>query len=118
MMPQTLRVAVDWDGVCVPNRYPEQPKVWLPGAAEALDELACTAQVFIHSARLNGTGPAAVAEAMYVRGMLDKAGLHHVDIHDHRSGKPGVHLFIDDRALHFRDWESALPEALTRLMAA
>jgi hypothetical protein len=111
MLPQ---LAVDWDGVCVPNRYPEKPRVWVPGAVEALDKLACAAEVFVYTARMNSHG-AMGAERVYLRSMLDDAGLDHIRVHDNRMGKPGVDLFIDDRALRFKNWQQALDDSVLLL---
>lgn len=110
------RVVVDWDGVCVPERYPDRPRKWLPGAPAALAAfLAKGCDVKIHSCRthsmardFNGPNPDQQGEVIYIRKMLDSAGLHRVGIV--LDDKPPADLYIDDRAVRFENWEAILRE--------
>jgi hypothetical protein len=99
-------IAVDWDGTCVISAWPEQPREWMPGAVEALTDMASYATVLIWSARLNRWDPwtfenfddaTVQKEIDYIRGMLDENGLGHIDIFT-LPGKPTASVYIDDKA--------------------
>lgn len=118
------RVAVDWDGTCVPSAWPDQPTQWLPGAKKALralDELGY--EIVIWSCRIapvefptkerpEDDTPRDQREVLdevdYIELMLDDAGLGHVEVW-RRPFKPPAVLYIDDRAHHFDgDWKKAV----------
>lgn len=115
------RVVVDWDGTCVPALWPAQPGL-LPGAEEALkDFLAHGFEVVISSTRLAPyavdeltpvPAPQWLDEYHYIRGTLDRAGLHDVDIWTH-PWKPGGLYYVDDKGVKFDgDWEAVVREVV------
>jgi len=104
-------VVVDWDGTCVPARWPEKPTEWLPGAREGLRQLLLLDyEVLIHSARLHAfdinlidPNPTRDEDFAYIREMLDSAGLEEVGIC--MDSKPPAVAYVDDRAVRFDgDW--------------
>jgi hypothetical protein len=119
-------IAVDWDGTCVEDVYPECGE-WLPGAVKALRAFDSIGTVIIHSVRVAPVAPfkdgkvplpgeevpipdQAESEYQYIRSMLDKVGLGHIEIW-RRPYKPPADIYIDDRALCFEgDWEDTLRE--------
>lgn len=121
--------AVDWDGTCVEQVYPEEGD-WLPGAVEALRVLDRHGTVVIHSVRVAPVAPftstngipkpgeetpipeQSKQEVAYIQRMLDSVGLGHIEIWQ-RPYKPPAVCYIDDRAIKFDgDWNTALDQAL------
>lgn len=108
-------VVVDWDGTCVPNAWPDRPTEWLTGAREALKALLDAGyEVLIHSVRLHHLdvnmlepNPTRDEDWLYIREMLDGAGLGEVGISS--ESKPPAVAYIDDRGVHFDgDWRKAV----------
>lgn len=107
-------IAVDWDGTCVAEIWPKQGD-WLPGAQDALRELAALYDVYIWTTRIVGRDyedwhkvvpeMKVQREIAYIRRMLDEAELGHVNIFvaypDHGVGKISVKAYIDDKAIRF-----------------
>jgi len=122
--------AVDWDGTCVANKYPEQGE-WLPGAVEALYILDQLGTIIIHSVRVAPVKPFTEGRAIpapgdeepftdgqperevaYIREMLDEVGLGHVEIW-RRPYKPPAAIYIDDRAIRYTgDWDKTIVDVL------
>lgn len=117
-------IAVDWDGTCVEQTWPEFSP-WLPGAQEALRELADEYDVYIWSTRIVGREyldwekvlpqEEVDAQIAYIRSMLDEAGLEDVHIFEsypgHGIGKLSAIAYIDDKAIQFKgDWDQTLAE--------
>lgn len=117
------RVAVDWDGTCVPSAWPEQPDTWLPGAKKALRALQELGyEIVIYSCRVapwdfpSASDPdddvprnvdETSNEVAYIEQMLDDAGIE-AEVWM-RNYKPPAVLYIDDRAHHFDgDWKKAV----------
>lgn len=125
-------IAVDWDGCCVEEIWPRQGD-WLPGAQDALRELAEQYDVYIWTTRIVGREyedwhkvvpeEKVAAEIAYIRGMLDDAGLEHVNIFvgypDHGVGKISVKAYIDDRAIRFDgNWSAAVAAVKAQVVPA
>lgn len=117
------RVAVDWDGTCVPSAWPEQPTQWLPGAKKALRALQELGyEIVIYSCRVapfafpSASNPQddvvrdcdeTDREVEYIQRMLLDAGIE-AEVWT-RPYKPPAVLYIDDRAHHFDgDWKKAV----------
>lgn len=103
-------LAVDWDGTCVPQAWPEKPREWLSGALEALLALQDDYRIVIHTSRIAPVwpgneyprNPADVQEEInYIREMLDDAGLPGIEVWQ-KPWKPPAYAFIDDRAVKYR----------------
>ena len=118
-------IAVDWDGTCVPNAWPDQPAEWLPGAVDALHALTQFARVTIHTSRIAPAEyltelprpPEKVAqEVAYIRGMLDEAGLTMVDIHQ-KPWKPSAIAYVDDKGVHYTGRPNAWRHLVPKLAA-
>lgn len=111
------RIAVDWDGTCVPFAWPDRPGEWLPGAVEALKRLDEVFEVVIHSCRVAAVefdtddvprDPEIVAaEIAYIKAMLESIGLDHVEVWT-RPYKPPAVAYVDDRAINFSEWERVI----------
>ena len=116
---------MDWDGTCVPHRFPEQPREWLPGAVAALRKLSSVGEVVIFSCRVARfqfgselvlRNPAQVqAERQYIRSMLDMEGLRDITIWL-KDYKPPAVAYVDDRAVHYNGrpgaWDALVPKLL------
>lgn len=115
-------IAVDWDGTCVENVWPDEGD-WLPGAQKALRKLAAKYTVMIWSTRIVGVSyrdwnvhlPMAKvwSEIDYIRRMLDEAGLQDIGIFesypDNTPGKLSAVAYIDDKAIRFEgNWPKTL----------
>lgn len=117
-------IAVDWDGTCVEQTWPEFSP-WLPGAPEALRELANEYDVYIWSTRIVGREyldwhvalPQEEVDAQinYIRQMLNEAGLEDVHIFEaypgYGIGKLSAIAYIDDKAIQFKgSWGDTLAD--------
>lgn len=122
--PAKPPIAVDWDGTLVPERYPDQPREWLPGAEKALRKLTRRYKVYIWTSRIAPTvhrewhknRPQAEidSELAYIRSMLDEAGFKMVDIWT-ESFKLPAEFYIDNKGVHFDgDWEAVLRQVWRR----
>jgi hypothetical protein len=108
--------AIDWDGTCVEEIWPGMGD-WLPGAAEALQQLSSEASVCIYSLRLSPyeldgitLRPHGASQFEYnrIREKLNSAGLEAIDIYPPWRGKPAADYLIDDRAGFDGDWRRFL----------
>jgi hypothetical protein len=120
-----VRFAVDWDGTCVPHRFPEQPREWLPGAVAALRKLSSVGEVVIFSCRVARfqfgneqtlRNPAQVqVERNYIRSMLDAEGLWDITLWL-KDYKPPAVAYVDDKAVHYNGrpgaWDALVPKLL------
>jgi len=123
--PTRAKYVVDWDGTCVEECWPEQGD-WLPGAVEALRQMADDGPVVIYSLRchlyeMDDCTPRsrdAVAESVRgIRKKLDAAGLHDVRVYPPDRGKPPGKYYIDDRAVEYNgDWTEVLAVVAVREM--
>ncbi len=112
-------VAVDFDGVI--HRY---SKGWndgtiydppVDGALAALERLHRRYDVVIFTTRVNPAMRGADTQMDEIVRWLERHGFrkgqHYDDI---THAKPAALVYIDDRGLHFRDWDKALDEFRTR----
>jgi len=116
--------AVDWDGCCVHEIWPEMGD-WLPGAVTALKRLTARGKVVIYTLRshpyeMDEKTPRLAKDVFHdlgkIRQMLDLAGLEEVEIYPPDRGKPPAKVYIDDRAVHFDgDWAKTILEVDLRL---
>lgn len=115
MSRKRYRIAVDFDGVI--HRY---GKGWhdgtiydepMPGAREALARIHRRYRVVILTTRVNPTLHGGDAQLASVEAWLERHGFvkgEHYDEVTHE--KVPALVYIDDRALHFVDWDQALAE--------
>lgn len=101
----------------------------MPGAVDALHDLAKHARLTIYSARLAPVYPdgstrpeaEAAAEVSYIRQMLDDAGLTMVDIHT-SPWKPSAIAYVDDRAERYTgrpgSWKAMKEKLMARIEAS
>jgi hypothetical protein len=124
-LPNIL-AAVDWDGTCVENAYPEMGD-WLPGAIVGLQQLDELGRIVIHTCRVAPTEADnltwrdpldAAAEIAAIRRMLRKRGLEHVEIWT-KPWKPSALCYIDDKGVppFDGDWGAAVDLVTERLEA-
>jgi len=102
-MSSPLTIMVDLDGViCTEERVFDRPLAKpVAGAREALKELKDAGHtIVIYTAR-------GWAEYRYTKSWLDEHEIPYDAIH---MGKPIGHVWIDDRALTFRDWKQTLTD--------
>lgn len=120
--PQRPVFCVDWDGVCVEEKWPEMGD-WLVGAIHGLRWLAERGKTVVYSARCNrleydGYTPrpagAAEAEEAKIRAMLVEAGLPDVEVYPAGLGKPPARYYIDDRAVEHISWINTLSRIACR----
>jgi ribonucleotide monophosphatase NagD (HAD superfamily) len=102
-MSNSISIMVDLDGVVsTEERVFDRPLAKLiPGAREALRELKDAGHtIVLYTAR-------GWAEYNYTKAWLDQ---HDIPYDAIQMGKPIAHVWIDDRAIHFRDWQQTLGE--------
>jgi hypothetical protein len=102
-MSNPLTIMVDLDGViCTEERVFDRPLAEpIAGAREALKELKHAGHtIVIYTAR-------GWAEYRYTKSWLDEHGMSYDAI---QMGKPIGHVWIDDRAIAFREWQQTLRE--------
>ncbi len=110
------RIVVDWDGTCVPQVWPGEPRAMFKGCSEALRAfLSAGYEVVIFSTRLaprdlDEVTPLLRADkerqVRYIRHVLDVHGLHEVGIW-RKPWKPGALFYIDDKGIRFDgNWQA------------
>jgi ribonucleotide monophosphatase NagD (HAD superfamily) len=102
-MSKPISIMVDLDGVVsTEERVFDRPLAKpIPGAREALHELKDAGHtIVIYTAR-------GWAEYNYTKAWLDQ---HDIPYDAIQMGKPIAQVWIDDRAIRFRDWQQALGE--------
>lgn len=110
-------VCVDFDDTIIDNdpdsetyRHP------LPGAVEALQALRDAGyRVIVWSARSSPAWPDASGKIADIREILRTNAIPHDEVDVGDKGKRLCLLYVDNNAVHFRSWGSALPEVLRRL---
>jgi hypothetical protein len=112
--------AVDWDGVCVENAWPEMGE-WLPGATEGLRHLSTLGTVIIHTCRVapvyvHAQGDRNIvirdealvaSEILAIKKKLKRRGLDGIEVWT-RNYKPPAAVYIDDRGWRFENWPDTL----------
>lgn len=96
-------IAVDFDGVIHnPEAVLPGKKMGIPisGAAEALNKLAERHQIVIHTTW--------ATTEQRVKAIHDWCEYFHVPHYMITSQKPEAAVYLDDKALRFTDWDSAL----------
>lgn len=105
-------MCVDWDGVLVDP----QSQNWLPGAEAGLRALLAEyRKVIIHTSRANWEEGRTQVEAKLAE-TLSSAWLAQLGNRLQVVSKPLAAVYLDDRAVRFTDWSSAIREV--REMAA
>ncbi len=102
-MPRAKTVMVDLDGViCTEEIFHDRPLAQpMAGARAALQKLRAAGYVVvIYTARSWG-------EYRVTRAWLEQHGFEYDGLH---MGKPVADVWIDDRAVRFTDWDSALQQ--------
>lgn len=100
-MKNPRTIMVDLDGViCTEERVFDRPLAApIRGAREALEKLRAAGHtIVVYTAR-------GWAELRVTRKWLDDHGMPYDAIH---MGKPIAHVWIDDRAIRFTDWDQTL----------
>ena len=105
-----MRIGVDLDGTICPIKHPLESYADLQplhGAVERLRQLRQAGHyIIIVTARNMATCEANVGRVMRNVGKLtldwlEKHGVEYDELH---FGKPNAEVYIDDRAIRFRDW--------------
>jgi capsule biosynthesis phosphatase len=113
-----MRIVIDLDGTICPIKQKDQDYSDLeplPGAVERIHELRAAGHyVIILTARNMKTCQSNVGKVMKNVGMLtlewlEKHGIEYDEIY---FGKPNAEVYIDDRALRFKDWQNITEEKL------
>lgn len=113
-----MRICIDLDGVVCRLKEPGQSYADLepvPGAVEALRALREQGHyIILYTARHMKTCAGNVGQVIARQGAitLDWLARHEIDYDEIYFGKPYAHLYIDDNAMRFLDWESIDLEAL------
>lgn len=102
-MSKSITMMVDLDGVVATeeNFFERSLAKPMPGAREALQKLHDAGHtIVIYTAR--GWG-----EYKYTKAWLEENGMAYDQIH---MGKPVAKVWIDDRALRFKNWDQTLAD--------
>ena len=111
-LPTMKRIAVDFDGTLVEERWPELGD-WLPGAVDALKKLALAYdEVVIFSCRLarmdtdEFTPRNNMDQIIAMNDMLEQANIPKNVILWTKDYKPAAEFYVDDKAVRFNgDWD-------------
>lgn len=107
-----MRIVIDLDGTICPIKKIGQSYadlLPLPGAVEKIKQLKATGHyIIIHTARNMATQDSNLGKVLKNIGKitLDWLNLHDIPYDEIYFGKPNAHVYIDDRALRFSDWEN------------
>ena len=116
-----MRIVIDIDGTICPiknqgEEYGElQP---LPGAVERIQALRQAGHyIILHTARNMATQSGNLGKIMKNVGKttLNWLERHNIPFDEIYFGKPNAHIYIDDRAFRFTDWEGVTEELLLTL---
>jgi len=107
-----MRIVIDLDGVLCKIKQPGQAYADVEpvdGAAERLRQFRLAGHiVVIYTARNMATYDGNLGKIMKNIGLITLEWLEKYDIEydEIYFGKPNGHVYIDDRAVHFRGWEN------------
>jgi capsule biosynthesis phosphatase len=113
-----MRIAIDLDGTICPIKQDGQSYADLlpmPGAAERIRELRAAGHyIIITTARNMATCESNLGKVMKNVGKitldwLEKYGIEYDEIY---FGKPNAHVYVDDRAVTFFNWNELTEERL------
>jgi hypothetical protein len=108
-------VAIDFDGVIHVNENKDHSitNKTISGAKEAIDKLKEKYKIVIFSARVRSEF--GINKGIKdISGFLDNNDIHYDDI---SICKPVAEYYIDDRAIHFTDWDDTLQQIFTKQAA-
>ena len=106
-----MRIAIDLDGTICPIKQPEQSYEDLeplPDAVERIHELRQVGHyVIIQTARNMATCQSNLGKVMKNVGQMTLEWLerHNIEYDEIYFGKPNAHVYIDDRAYCFVNWD-------------
>ncbi len=110
------RICIDLDGVICEIKQPHQTYAdvaVLPNAAEKIRSLRENGHyVIIHTARHMKTCNGNVSQVIKKIGKitLDWLDRHHIEYDEIMFGKPYAHIYIDDNAFLFKDWDANIDQ--------
>ena len=116
-----MRIVIDLDGTICNLKQPGETYADVqvkPGAADLIKNLRKNGHyVIIQTSRNMATCECNLGKVMKNVGKvtlewLDKNGIEYDEIY---FGKPNAHLYIDDRALRFENWDNMSNEQLEQL---
>lgn len=113
-----MRIVIDLDGTICPIKQPDQSYADLEpysGAAERIKALREAGHyIIIQTARNMATCESNLGRVMRNIGKitLDWLEKYNIEYDEIYFGKPNAHVYIDDRAFRFTDWDSVTAEIL------
>lgn len=116
-----MRIVIDIDGTICPIRREDQSYADLkpfPGAVQQIQVLKDAGHyIILQTARNMATQQSNVGKVLKNIGKvtLDWLEAHRVPYDEIYFGKPNAHIYIDDRAFRFHNWESITETELTKL---
>jgi len=116
-----MRIVIDLDGTICAIKKPDQSYadlLPLPGAAQKIHGLRKAGHyIIIQSARNMATCESNLGKVMKNVGLITLEWLqkYTVEYDEIYFGKPNGHIYIDDRALRFFDWEQLTEESLNEI---
>lgn len=122
-----LSIVLDWDDTVTKSIWPKPNTEFMPGAVEAIKELAKVYKVIIFTARLSEYEPDGYtlktrdwlfAERQAMLDLLEEAGIEQLVTIWDKNGKPPGIAFVDDRAICYHgrkdEWKYLVPKLLAR----
>jgi capsule biosynthesis phosphatase len=116
-----MRIVIDLDGTICPVKEKNasyKDLVPLEGAVERIKQLKSMGHyIIISTARNMATQESNIGKVVKNIGKVTLDWLEKYDIpyDEIYFGKPNAHIYIDDRALRFSDWDSVSHELLTQI---